>query len=242
MKKFKNKIVAEGSQSLLKAFAEELEKLGYTQGPTNRLYVNDTKIVTPWGYDVNEPSYRYGYTTKGHYFNDDYKKYNLPQDWESALQAASELEEEKVKFEVGEYVWSDSGNVEKGKVLVGKLLTIDNFDETTPYKVTYQDGYIWCYNIRKATPQEIEAHLKSIWEARGFKIGSRVKRKTERIVSNNGCSFIHKNDLSVWNSELNKLALSTDIKIEGIKISKDNHSDILTLDQIKQIAEYFNKK
>jgi len=90
MKKFKNSLNVRGSNSLLKAFIEELEKLEYKQNKSNNSLEIIESVVT----------YRLGVYNLFNNFNNGYggdnvQLLNLPQDWNKALELAAELEKQE---------------------------------------------------------------------------------------------------------------------------------------------------
>tara|TARA_R110000850_G_scaffold34024_2_gene92269 strand:- start:8611 stop:9675 length:1065 start_codon:yes stop_codon:yes gene_type:complete len=110
MKKFKNKLTVKGSRSLLKAFAEELDKLGYQK---DRMSGDIDWILGPNSILCNYDTARYGF--HNHDSISELRIYvKLPQDWDRGLKLAAEIEEE-----VPEYVESLStyhDQFTKGKV------------------------------------------------------------------------------------------------------------------------------
>jgi hypothetical protein len=89
-KKFKNTFAVTGSKSLLKAFEEELEVLGY-EICKQSCYKTEKTIVNNWRNNINKISYAViGHpkiASVDHHFI-------LPQDWNKALELAAEVEEE----------------------------------------------------------------------------------------------------------------------------------------------------
>lgn len=156
MKQFKNNFGVRGPLSLLKAFREEVELLG-------------------WKYQDSAPS------REGFYFNANsdgkalemghfwdcvsYRKENrvfiLPTDWDAALKVAAELEEEK--FEVGDWVicidtgtHTLEGNGGAGWIK-GLCFEIGYFSdiESIAWGTPSRNG-VYTSWLRKATPEEIE--------------------------------------------------------------------------------------
>ena len=92
MKKFKNDLYIEGSQSLLKAFAEEIEKLGWEYKNTMTSNCNPksfSKGINTLFCKKNE-----GYYGQNYWTFENYSFLHLPQDWNKAIALASEVVEE----------------------------------------------------------------------------------------------------------------------------------------------------
>jgi hypothetical protein len=90
MKNFKNKLSVKGSRSLLKAFAEELDKLGYKK---DKMSGDINWLLTPTAIICNYDKARYGF--HNHDGISEQRIYvNLPQDWNKGLELAAEIEEE----------------------------------------------------------------------------------------------------------------------------------------------------
>lgn len=175
MKNYKNYFSVKGSQSLLKAFAEELETLGYT------FYRS---------FDTDQPNLLVIYGNKGcnvvkntyaHYEINGDKSYgdqllHLPQDWDEALRLASE--EEVIECKVGDWVITKKDSrSSQGSDVSGKPVKIRNLDSSTCtsemdyFHIKDSYGGIWLIDIERfATEVEIEEYL--IKEARSkFKKG-----------------------------------------------------------------------
>lgn len=326
MKKFKNGLIIEGPQSLLKAFAEELNILGYTKAYSSQNITGS--VITNWSNEsALEPNVCYGLTenSMGHTKGYDGRlrlKFNLPQDWNQALQAANELEEED-KFEVDDYLTKDCWTQTDG---INYYRIIEVLADSVKIEYQYNGETVTNEeklnpNHRKATLQEVESFLVKEAEKLGFKhecsfiavrdtiegdkygdkyganhtITHHQTQKKENgkvgasfyynpkhdtlvvlgfgafIIYEKGvwatlkptipsitlagytgefkidgevafgCASIFMEDINIWDRALIR-GTRSNIKIEGIKISREGKSDILTLDQIKQITEYYNGK
>jgi hypothetical protein len=118
-KKFKNQLGIKGSFSLLKAFSEELENIGYKAH-------SKSNIDTARRYGIMQINQYGGNGIYGYWSNLDHMDCNptilfLPQDWNKALQLASETEEiipEYVECIV-DSAKNDCGtsNIEKGRIV-----------------------------------------------------------------------------------------------------------------------------
>lgn len=93
MKKFKNRLNVHGSTSLINAFAEEVEKLGYKvefEYPNSNVitsYLDNVFIARNCNREVSEKFGEIGTIIL-----------NLPKDWDKALQLAAEVEEEVPEY------------------------------------------------------------------------------------------------------------------------------------------------
>lgn len=114
MKNFKNKLSVKGSRSLLKAFAEELDKLGYKK---DKMSGDINWLLTPTAIICNYDKARYGF--HNHDGISEQRIYvNLPQDWNKGLELAAEIEEE-----IPEYV--ECINTYHDQFTKGKVYKVD---------------------------------------------------------------------------------------------------------------------
>lgn len=90
MKKFKNSLNVRGSQSLLKAFIEEIEKIGYLHNTSNDIPESIESVVT-----YNLGQYNLMNHIDNYYGSKNVQIIDLPQDWNKALELAKELEKQE---------------------------------------------------------------------------------------------------------------------------------------------------
>lgn len=145
MKKFKNKIAVKGSKSLLKAFEEELLELGYISNEQwNRNY-RDNKVIDHIVSNLSGKGYEY-HSSKGNA----QICYNLPQDWDRALELAAEVETEIpeyvkcIKTDGERFVLNHIYKVEKGSTYNSLQLLSSNGEQdcTGGYPM---NGGLWSF-------------------------------------------------------------------------------------------------
>jgi hypothetical protein len=161
----KNQITVCGRVSLLKAFVEELNAIGYTEyrGP------GDEKIYLATYADGR-------YCFRNHDCGNTI--YHLPNDWHRALELASETLEEE--FKVGDWVMckeDHSRSFTKGKLYkVREPMTgLYSLGIEEDDKGSKDNG--WAHKFfRKTTPEEIEKHLMDQVRAK-YKEGQKVAGK-----------------------------------------------------------------
>lgn len=145
MKKFKNNFGVKGSLPLLKALKEEVEKLGWK-------YDND---FAPWGKfpdlyfnaNITDGCMKTQHFSSSSVYN--CTIYNLPQQWDECLKAASELEEE-----IPEYVKCIQIKVDIPKIKQGHVYKVISYNSNTQHiQVIDEFGDKWdCTNINLINP------------------------------------------------------------------------------------------
>lgn len=164
-----------GSGHHLQAFLEDCVKLGYKKSELCKIANNticlklnrnkDEDLLTEDGFKIiaaitYDSSYC-GCTKK-------IKRFNLPQDWISALDFMKENMEiwkelsEKPKFKVGDWVMSGKNNISSKDYQnkIGKVLSVID-GNSHPYEIQYGMARIWSKVERLATPEEIaQAQVK----------------------------------------------------------------------------------
>jgi hypothetical protein len=209
MKQFKNSISVTGSQSLLKAFAEELKVIGYKcsyEDPNKRI-----EHVQKWNPHIwvnhNDSCdvFNSGEFTIADNRGSSIKTLlSLPSDWEKAIQLASEIKEEE--FKVGDWIIGKTGMYpEKVKLI----------EEIEGNRLCY-DEWNGCLkeHARKATKEEIENHLIEEAQKKGFVKGAKVNLisgKSRKCYSHNGYVLEDYEWYGVQrNREIAELKVSTD--------------------------------
>jgi len=128
MKKFKNTFGVVGTKALIKAFAVEAELLGWKFDSVNR--TKEDIGVSPKNLWFCASDNKTLSLKPGHYWCDEATnaQYTLPQDWELALKAASEVVEDKPKVVVPEYAkCNKTGGYYD--VTEGKIYKVIKFEE-----------------------------------------------------------------------------------------------------------------
>jgi len=175
MDKYKNSIAVQGSHNHLMAFIKDLQDIGYTEyvGPGDHLDF----VVT----------YRDGrYCKRNH--DCGYDILTLPNEWEKAIKLASEVKVEE-PFKVSDWVkckpgFSNTGhydgpNYGGAGYLEGRVFKIDaiNFlshgDLAVATSKEFSHG-VFLKALEKPTKEEIESHLISEAEKKGFVKGAKV--------------------------------------------------------------------
>lgn len=177
MKKFKNEFgVVSDSEALLKAFKEEVEKLGWTYDPTFTLWndINLTKYKCLYFANnrCSDELKQNHFSISSPYKNTQY----LPQDWNRALELAAELEEE-----IPEYVEAvrNLTGITKGKIYpyVNNRVIDGTFNN---YRLMPSEGYEY---FTPSTKEAYEAQqnkelLEKLIKESGLKIGDTIKTLT----------------------------------------------------------------
>jgi hypothetical protein len=146
-KKFKNKFAVTGSKHLLKAFAEELEEIGYTR--SDRSHGMSTYLEVNWHKSGGEMNGKYSFSSST---NNVY--YVLPQDYNKALELAKEVEEV-----IPEYV----------KCVVQWGWNKVDFQKGTIYKTSEQPKDITWEEVFHSYPDDFIPTTKEEYEAQ-FKL------------------------------------------------------------------------
>jgi hypothetical protein len=231
MKKFKNELAIIGPISLLKAFSEEIKKLGHVldEGTFADFDEKDKEAI------LISRGKNYTYGVYNHH-DVEYKKMYLPKDWDEALELAAEVEIEaqfKVKPEVGK--WYFNGN--------GRTLFLEN--EKHDYRSGFSSHGDWIDNcigtaadntLRLATQKEVEEAL--INEAiKRYPIGTRIKPfNSDKMIGRPTSTIIDKSDYSLdsfnyiwvssgqWNSVIYKngkwAEVVKEVKVNGYVVTK----------------------
>lgn len=191
MKKFKNKwsLDIKGSPSLIKAFCEEVEKLGYRIEFTDELTKNVVSVVSYIDFLGSKGAFiqinsdrEFGCRTLEYF-----KELHLPQNWDLALKLAAEVEEEVLKPEVGKWYKLEDPTKD--------LFYVTSVSATgVCYGYGFSDGH-WisvlvsngsnciCNEVafsrraRLATNEEVQAVLTAEAKRR-YPIGSKIDQKT----------------------------------------------------------------
>lgn len=174
MKQFKNSLSVTGSKSLLKAFSEELEIIGYkkekTSGDFNWIK-NPSHLLT--NFDRAEDCFGFHNHSGG---IPDKINLTLPSDWSRALELAAE--EVKEEFKVGDWIVSLTDRPTYRKK--GDVFKIYDISDRCIYYTSNTNGD--CSEFRLATPSEIEKFLIGEAEKKGFVKGAKVRKKADNSI------------------------------------------------------------
>jgi hypothetical protein len=175
MKQFKNSLSVTGPTSLLKAFAEELRKIGWVNkfksepGDIRNILVTYHKEGGVYnflsGESVNETT-----------------PIILPQDWNRALELAAELKEEE--FKVGDWVYWSGSNKGVYKITDKCRAFSDSWQVNNDPQTSMCETH-----LRKATDSEIESYLIKEAEKKGFAPGVKVKISHGTITTITGYKY-----------------------------------------------------
>lgn len=225
-KQFKNSFgVKSDSTSLLEAFVKEVEILGWkdqghgAKGEKSLFFKGTGKVS---GLENNH----YWYSSIG----SEELYYNLPEQWNEAIKAASEIIEVKEEFEKGDYVtvdkkpsmWTGSAGGDcplyDGPTFpyTGIILNTKVWGREEDKQIGYNiEGYgfcLSCTDIRKATEEEIE-------KSQTIDIKGYTATKEGSLIAF-GCQKFDKADLRAYRDLLNR-PISINLEIEGTKITKE---------------------
>lgn len=180
MKKFKNGLIIKGVTSLRKAFEEELLKLGYTN-IRKECKVDTCRIIL-----VNENRDKSSFVKNGEFASQDShsggrNEYTLPQDWNLALQAASEVEEEIPKYVKCTHSYSSNfieGNIYRviswnsaGWELCGEGSTVSGYFKPNYSRFEISTKAAYDLQQQELTDKEL---LEKLIKESGLKIGDVV--------------------------------------------------------------------
>lgn len=201
-------------KALLRAFKEKLREKNFVSD-----YGEGDMLII----DYKNQLYFYKYKV----WNDEYKRYTLPQQWNEAVKALEELTQPQ--FKVGDWVIVNEKHIGKVKYSVSRLNPnyVDvKFGEGSKSVATLK------YNLRHATKEEIKEELI---RRSGLKIGDEVRidlskwPASEEVSSDNSMriesfKLVGKSEYSSWLCQryANKYGLCLAVKESSTEIPADN--------------------
>lgn len=217
-KKFKNKFVVEGPYSLLEAFGKELRKLGYQHW----VHGCASKCILVNYDDVFKLENSYAFQDS---YGSDAPIYNLPDQWHTAISAASETEEV-----VPEYVEVIGYNKTPGTAWyahhVGKVFKVVGKYNDLGLRVETIKGYFIHHGYYKSSTREA---FEAQQNAPKFKVGDFIHTPNDKdsfwlITEIEGDNYKLQNEIKGYNND------SLGIKAHGWQILLDDQA----IDRLKK--------
>jgi len=259
MKKFKNNIGVTGPESLVKAWAEEVLKLGYSKGTEfdKRLKTIEcnSAVTYPRNIGGGEVTF-YKSTYPACQF-----LYNLPQDWDKALAKAAEVEEE-----IPEYVEVTINYFGYKKGDICKVIEKEEDGDIivyNPNRISYS-RYTpnVCYVIKNTKPSTKEAYDKQQEEFKMKELLEEANKRHKKLIEamyepeeefieiagytakfeDGKVSIGCYKDITLKDLKVLKKAIKLANKFSGFEVIEDSiiegsENKMITLEEIEQLIE-----